>query len=82
MTQSFRFFNENTSNKADEHIETIRIPIREEHIEIVKHPIDLEEVSIYKRRLQVSERVDENLKKERLHIKTIGDSDIKDKETE
>ncbi len=62
--------------------ETIRIPISEERIEIVKHPTVLEDVTIYKRQFQENEHVEETLKKERVHVETIGNAKIIDKETE
>lgn len=61
-----------SSNQQAQHTETIRIPISEELIEIIKHPTALEDVSIYKNKFEEMVQVDETLKKEILHINTIG----------
>ncbi|WP_010250550.1 YsnF/AvaK domain-containing protein [Acetivibrio cellulolyticus] len=55
---------------ADEHTETIRIPISTERIEIVKHTVILEDVEVYKRKFQEFQHIEENLKKEKLNVKT------------
>lgn len=73
------------AKKPDEmigHTETIRIPISEERIEILKHPTALEDVTIYKRQFQENEHVEETLKKEKVHVETIGNAKMIDKETE
>ncbi|HWO98063.1 MAG TPA: YsnF/AvaK domain-containing protein [Bacillus sp. (in: firmicutes)] len=68
--------------KMNGHTEAIRIPINEERIEIVKHPTVLEDVTIYKRQFQENEHIEETLKKERVHVETIGNAKIIDKEIE
>lgn len=66
---------------SDEHTETIRIPIREEHIDIVKNMVNLEDVSVYKRQFEEIEHIEENLKKEGLHIETIGNAVVSENES-
>ncbi len=47
-----------------------------------KHTLVTEEVSAHKRELQDTRRVDESLKREEAHIKTHGDANIVDKDTD
>ena len=60
----------------------LRIPISEEHIEVIKHPVRLEDVSIYKRRFQELRHIEETLKKEKINVKTTGESGIIDNKTD
>lgn len=53
--------------------EDIRIPVKEEHVRVEKVPVVKEEVSIEKRAVQDTERVDEDVKRERLHVEREGD---------
>jgi uncharacterized protein (TIGR02271 family) len=57
--------------------ETIKIPLSEECIEVKKRKIKLENVSICKHQFEKVKRVEETLKKEKLHIKTKGDAEAK-----
>lgn len=65
---------------ADEHTESIRIPVSEERIEVIKHMVVLEDVSIYKRKFEEIQHVEETIRKERAHIEPIGNSVVIDKE--
>ena len=62
--------------KRIENSETIRIPIIEERIEIIKHSVVLENVEIFKREVKEINQINENLKKEILHIQTIGNPTV------
>lgn len=66
-------------NKAsggnDESIETIRIPVIEERIEVIRHPEIREKVSVYSQEIHETQHVEETLKKEKLQVKTTGESD-------
>ncbi|MGM0878035.1 MAG: YsnF/AvaK domain-containing protein [Bacillota bacterium] len=64
------------------HTEIIRIPISEERIEVIKHPTVLEDVAIYKRQFQETKSVEETLKKEKVHIETIGNAEVIDRDAE
>jgi uncharacterized protein (TIGR02271 family) len=68
-------------NKNNELTETIRIPVSEESIEVIKHPIIKEDIAVYRQLLQETKHIEEVLKKEKIHIKTTGDPEIKNKET-
>ena len=70
---------EGSVNSA-EVIDTIRIPISEERIDITKHKITLEDVKIYKHEFQQIKKVEETLKKEKLHVETTGDFIVIDKD--
>lgn len=67
-----KVLNDDNSDKANEHTETIRIPVSTERIEVIKHPEILENVEVYKRQFQEVQHIEENLKKEKVHIKTLG----------
>ncbi|MHB9922272.1 YsnF/AvaK domain-containing protein [Clostridium botulinum] len=62
--------------------ETIRIPVSEEQVNVDKHTLVTGEVSAHKRELQDTRRVDESLKREEARIKTHGDANIVDKDTD
>lgn len=70
-----------TSDNSTESIDTIRIPISEERIDISKHKVTLEDVKIYKHEFQQIKKVEETLKKEKLHVETTGDSNVIDKDS-
>jgi len=69
------------SDKENEHVDTIRIPISEEHIEIIKHPANLENVNIYNKQFQDIKQVEVALKKEKLKIQTNGDAKVIDNQS-
>lgn len=69
-------------NKQSEYNEFIRIPLSEEQIEVTKHSVALNDVSIYKENLQGTKAIKESVKKEKLLIKTTGDTTIINKEVE
>ncbi|WP_051316997.1 YsnF/AvaK domain-containing protein [Ectobacillus panaciterrae] len=77
-----KVFDAENPDKMKGHTEIIRIPVSEEHIEIVKHPTALEDVTIYKRQFQESAHVEEILKKEKVHVETIGNAAFVEKEAE
>lgn len=62
--------------KNSDLIETMRIPILEESIEVIKHPVKLEDVKIYDHKFKEISHIEENLKREELHIKTVDDATI------
>lgn len=68
-------------DKSYKHIETLRIPISEDRIEVTKHPVILNNVSINKRKFQEIKRVEGTLKKEKIHLETIGTPKVIDKDT-
>lgn len=56
----------------------IRVPVRSEEVDIQKETVVAEEVTVGKRRVQETERVDENLRKEEIRVEKRGDVDVKD----
>ena len=69
------------TNKMGGNIKTIRIPLSEEQVEVIKHSVVLEDVSVYKRQFKDAECVEETLKSEKLHVGTIGELEVIDKES-
>lgn len=67
-----RALSNEASGESAGHTETIRIPISEERIEVSKHHVDLEKVKVYRRQFDETKKVEETLKKELLHVKTVG----------
>nr|WP_269521757.1 YsnF/AvaK domain-containing protein [Bacillus sp. J33] len=47
---------------------TIRIPITEERVEVSKKPVVTDEVVVGKQKVQETQQVTENLKKEEVHL--------------
>ncbi|HYF81702.1 MAG TPA: YsnF/AvaK domain-containing protein [Clostridia bacterium] len=72
--------NVEASSDKNSHTEVIRIPISEERIEVVKHLVKLEDVSVYRRQFQETQHIEEILKKEKLHVETLGDVKVHDNE--
>lgn len=68
--------NFDSKNKSEVHTEIIRIPIAEERIDISKHRIELEDVSVYTQQSEDIKHVTETLKKEVLHIDSIGNAKV------
>jgi uncharacterized protein (TIGR02271 family) len=60
------------SNQSDCQMEIIRIPISEERIEVTKHPVMLEEVNYYTNSYEEIQHIEETVKRELLHVDTIG----------
>jgi uncharacterized protein (TIGR02271 family) len=56
----------------------IRVPVKEEHVHVEKTPVVKEEVSVSKRKVQGTERVSENLRKEEIKIENQGNADVCD----
>jgi len=56
----------------------IRVLVRSEEVDIQKETAVAEEVTVGKRRVQETERVDENLRKEEIRVEKRGDVDVKD----
>lgn len=69
-------------NKKDGITETIRIPLKEERFNITKRPVLLNDVSVYKRKFQGSQRIEETVEKDRVHLETTGDPYITVKESD
>ena len=69
---------DDTSSERGKLVETIRIPVSEERIEVTKQPVILNNVSINKHKIHEIKRVDEILKKEKVHLEVIGKAKIKD----
>jgi uncharacterized protein (TIGR02271 family) len=65
---------------GEDSVNTIRIPISEEQIDISKHKVILEDVKVFKHQSQDIEHIEEILKKEKLHVKTIGDAKLIDED--
>jgi len=59
--------------------QTIRVPVSEEHVEVTKTPVVKEEVAVGKRKVQSTERVGADVKKEQIKIEKEGDACVKDK---
>ncbi len=57
----------------------IRVPVRSEEVDIQKETVVAEEVTVGKRRVQGTEHVDENLRKEEIRVEKHGDVDVRDK---
>ncbi len=70
---------EKNEDNANVGVETIRIPIREERIEVSKYPVMLEDVSVFKQPIQEIQHIQETLKREKLHVKTKGKVNMRDK---
>lgn len=62
--------------ESDGNVETIRIPIGEEQIDVTKHWVVLEDIKIYKNQFEDNKCIEENLKKETLHLETTGNPRI------
>lgn len=60
------------SNQTDGQVEIIRIPLSEERIEVTKHPVILEEVNYYTNSYEDIQHIEETVKRELLHVDTIG----------
>jgi uncharacterized protein (TIGR02271 family) len=56
----------------DGQTEIIRIPLSEERIEVTKHPVMLEEVNYYSNTYEEIQHIEETVKRELLHVDTIG----------
>ena len=50
----------------------IRIPLSEERIEVTKHPVILENVNYYTNSYDEIQHIEETVKRELLHVDTIG----------
>jgi uncharacterized protein (TIGR02271 family) len=57
--------------------ETIRVPLREEQVTIEKRPVVYEEVEVGKRRVEDSELVSREVRREVADVETAGDVDVK-----
>lgn len=69
-------YNPAAPDQTSETTEILRIPVSEEQIEVSKHPTTLEEVKIYKRSYEETQHLEETVKKEQIHIDTIGNPKI------
>lgn len=56
----------------------IRIPVREDQVRVSKENVVAEEVSVGKRKVQSTQRVDEDLRKEEIKVETQGDVKVRD----
>jgi len=56
--------------------EEIRIPVREEQVDVTKHTVAKEEVTVGKRKVQDTEHVTGEVRKEELRVERQGDVDI------
>jgi uncharacterized protein (TIGR02271 family) len=70
------------STQPDGQIEVIRIPLSEERIEITKHPITLEDVNYYTNSYEEIQHIEETVKREYLHVDTVGHPKIVNVESE
>jgi uncharacterized protein (TIGR02271 family) len=61
--------------------ETIRIPVTEEKVEIGKHTVVTEEISAHKRNVEETQKVDETLRREEVHVDKNGDPIITNNDT-
>ncbi len=59
--------------------QTIRVPVSEEHVEVTKTPVVKEEVSVGKRKVQGTQKVAADLRKEEIKVEREGEARIKDK---
>lgn len=66
----------NSSARLGNQNRTFRIPVSEEKIEIVKHTVPLENVSVRNNSYEKKVSVHETLKKEKLHVETLGNVNI------
>jgi uncharacterized protein (TIGR02271 family) len=57
----------------------IRVPIREEQVNVEKQTVVAEEVTVGKRKVQDTERVDADLKKEEIKVEAKGDVNVREK---
>lgn len=62
---------------ADARTEEVRIPVREEKVKVGKETVIKEEVSLGKRKVQETERVGADLKKEELKVEETGKARVK-----
>lgn len=63
-----KVLNNDTLDNADGFAEITRIPITTEDIDVKKHQVILEDVEIYKRQFHDVQHIEENLKKEKVHV--------------
>jgi uncharacterized protein (TIGR02271 family) len=61
--------------------EEIRIPVHEEHVRVEKTPVVKEEVTVGKRKVQETEHVSGDVRKEELRVEKKGDVDVHSKGT-
>jgi len=66
-----------TSTTGDIRAEEIRIPVKEEKVNVTKETVVKEEVSVGKRKVQGTETVGADLKKEELRVEETGDVRVK-----
>jgi uncharacterized protein (TIGR02271 family) len=57
--------------------EQIRIPVSEEQVSVQKQTVAKEEVTVGKRKVQDTQRVSEDLKKEEIKVETKGDAKVR-----
>jgi uncharacterized protein (TIGR02271 family) len=62
--------------------ETIHIPVSEEQVDVDKHTVITGEVSAHKREVEETKRIDESLKREEARLRTSGDVDIVDDDSD
>lgn len=67
-----------SSYNAENHIETIRIPISEERFDIDKHIVQLEEITIKNHTFEEIQHINEILKKEKINVKVTGNANVID----
>lgn len=61
--------------------EEIRIPVSEEQVSVQKQTVVKEEVSVGKQKVQGTQRVSEDLKKEEIKIETKGDAKVRNRKS-
>jgi uncharacterized protein (TIGR02271 family) len=62
--------------------ESIRVPVQEERVHVSKQTVETGEVQIGKRRVQETQQVRENVRREEAHIERKGDVPIHDTRTD
>jgi len=61
--------------------EEIRIPVSEEQVNVQKQKVVKEEVTVGKRKVQDTQRVSEDLKKEEIKVETKGDAKVRNRKS-
>jgi len=70
-----------TAAASDIKSQEIRIPVTEEEVRVEKTPVVKEEVSVGKRKVQGTEHVSEELRKEEIKVDTQGKTTVRDQRT-
>lgn len=58
--------------------EEIRVPVREEEVQLEKTPVIKEEIDVHKRKVQGTEQVSDQVRKEQARVERKGDVDVRD----